>query len=481
MAINSNTKYGITPQGFVRMRLPEIQSNLFDRFESKVGQTVSRKPNSVIAIILSLVAEESDQQWQLAEYDYYARSPMTADDGSIDNTVMYSNVLRRGEEYTYFYEVCYGRNGFVLPANCQVKGSDGEKYNIAAPDIITLDNCVSVTLFIPNVTEGDSFGFILNKSVRVSYTAVTGDNVEAVYSKLLQQIPGDEWSGSILDGNLVLNQADRRYGGTVVPTETFNVIEVGSPIKFVAENYGPLDPLLKTVTFINTNYDGWTAASNESAAYVGRNLETATELRQRYAAAVFRTSRAMKESIKAALLDLPDVDSVTVYENRSDEIVDGMKPHSFEVIIHGGDDIQIAQTILEKGPIGIDSNGSIEMTVIDSEGTPEKVYFNRPKEIPIYIQVTVWEYKEENLPGDLVNTIKDIIIESGSNLGMGKDVIAQRFLGPIYSKVNGIGYMDIVVSEDDQVYTEKSIPIDRGEIAVFDAEHITVAMEIKSC
>ena len=317
--------------------------------------------------------------------------------------------------------------------------------------------------------------------MRVSYTAVTGDNVEAVYSKLLQQISGDEWSGSILDGNLVLNQTDRRYGGTVVPTETFTVIEVGTPIKFVAENYGPLDPLLKTVTSINTNYDGWTAASNESAAYVGRNLETTTELRQRYAAAVFRTSRAMKESIKAALLDLPDVDSVTVYENRSDEIVDGMKPHSFEVIIHGGDDIQIAQTILEKGPIGIDSNGSIEMTVIDSEGTPEKVYFNRPKEIPIYIKVTVWEYKEENLPGDLVNTIKDIIIESGSNLGMGKDVIAQRFLGPIYSKVNGIGYMEIVVSEDDQVYTEKSIPIDRGEIAVFDAEHITVAMEIKSC
>ena len=52
MAINSNTKYGVTPQGFVRMRLPEIQSNLFDRFESKVGQAVSRKPNSVIAIIL---------------------------------------------------------------------------------------------------------------------------------------------------------------------------------------------------------------------------------------------------------------------------------------------------------------------------------------------------------------------------------------------------------------------------------------------
>lgn len=480
MAIDSNTNYGVTPQGFVRMRLPEIQSNLFSRLEQKLGQSVSRKPNSVIAILLGLVAEESDRQWQLAEYDYYARSPMTADDGSIDNTIMYSNVLRRAEEYTYFYEVCYGRNGFVLPANCQVKGNDGEKYNIAAPALITLDNCVSVTLTIRSVTAGEVFGFILNKKLRVSYTATDVDNVSAVYSKVLQQITGDEWSGRILDDNLVLQQTERRYGGIVVPTETFVVVEVGSPIKFIAENYGAIEPLLNTVTSINTNYDGWTAASNESEAYVGRNPETVTELRQRYAAAVYRTSRSMKESIRAALMDLPDVDSVTVYENRMDEEVDGMKPHSFEVIIHGGDDIQIAQTILEKGPIGIDSNGTIEMAVADTEGVQEKIYFSRPREIAIYVQVMVHEYSEESLPGDLVNTIKDIIVKSGSNLGMGKDVIAQRFLGPIYSGTNGIGYIDLGISIDGENYIGQSIAIDRGEIATFSADRITVAMEIKS-
>lgn len=480
MAIDSNTNYGVTPQGFVRMRLPEIQGNLFSRLEQKLGQSVSRKPNSVIAILLGLVAEESDRQWQLAEYDYYARSPMTADDGSIDNTVMYSNVMRRTEEYTFFYEVCYGRNGFVLPANCQVKGNDGEKYNIAAPALITLDNCVSVTLAIRSVTAGEVFGFILNKKLRVSYTATDDDNASAVYSKVLQQITGDEWSGSILDDNLVLQQTDRRYGGTVVPTETFVVVEVGSPIKFVAENYGSIEPLLNTVTSINTNYDGWTAASNESEAYVGRDPETVTELRQRYAAAVYRTSRSMKGSIRAALLDLPDVDSVTVYENRRDVEENGMKPHSFEVIVHGGDDIQIAQTILEKGPIGIDSNGSIEMAVVDTEGVQEKIYFNRPKEMPIFVQVTVHEYPEESLPGDLVNTIKDIIVESGNNLGMGKDVIAQRFLGPIYSGTNGIGYIDLVVSSDGENYTWQSISINRGEIATFSSNRITVAMEITS-
>lgn len=480
MAIDSNTQYGVTPKGFVRMRLPEIQKNLFDRFESEVGQTVNRKPDSVIAILLGLIAEESDRQWQLAEYDYYARSPMTADDGSIDNTIIYSSVLREREEYTYLYESCSGRNGFMLPANSQVKGGDGEKYNIAAPDLITIDNCISVTLAIREVKAGDVFGFILNKKLRISYTATADDNISSVYSNILSQITGDEWSGSVLDNNLVLAQADRRYGGTVVPTETFAIVEVVSPIKFIAENYGPINPLLNTVTTINTKYDGWTAASNESAAYVGKNPETTTELRQRYAAKVFGTSRSMKESVKAALMNLSDVDSVTVYENRKDEFVDGMKPHSFEVVIHGGDDIQIAQTILNVGPIGIDTNGAIEMTVLDSEGTPEKIYFNRPIEIPIYVRVVVYEYKEETLPGDLVKTIKDIIIESGSGLDMGEDVIAQRFLGPIYKAVDGIGYMEFSVSTDNQEYTDKSIPIARGEIASFDISRIVVAMEIES-
>lgn len=120
------------------------------------------------------------------------------------------------------------------------------------------------------------------------------------------------------------------------------------------------------------------------------------------------------------------------------------------------------------------------MTVLDSEGTPEKIYFNRPIEIPIYVRVVVYEYKEETLPGDLVKTIKDIIIESGSGLDMGEDVIAQRFLGPIYKAVDGIGYMEFSVSTDNQEYTDKSIPIARGEIASFDISRIVVAMEIES-
>ena len=82
------------------------------------------------------------------------------------------------------------------------------------------------------------------------------------------------------------------------------------------------------------------------------------------------------------------------------------------------------------------------------------------------------------MPGDLVNTVKKIVVDTGKKLNMGVDVISQRFVGPIYSEVNGIAYLDISISKDGSNYVDKSIPIDRGEVATFSIERVTVAMEI---
>lgn len=466
--------YGVTPNGFVRMRLPEIQEDLFKRYEAKVGQSVSRKPNSVIGVIIGLLAYESDLQWQLEEANYYARSPMTADEGSIDNTLAYTNVMRRAAEHTFLYLVCYGRNNMILPANCQVKDNSGEKYNIDGQSQISLDNCVSVTLNA-RFAVGRKYDIVLDDDLHIEYTAKDDDNISRVYLSLLGQVKG-KWSAGISDGNIVLERSDRRYGGTCVVSESLAVVKVGSPIKFIAENAGAIEPV--SVNSINTNYDGWYSVNNESDAYVGRDAETVTELRQRYASAVFKQSMTMKESIKAAILDLTDVKACTVYENRSDGVVDEMLPHSVEVIVHGGDDLEIATTIIQRLSAGIDTNGAIEVLVEDSEGTQEKVYFNRPKEIPIYVMVKIHEYKEETLPGDLVNIVKQIVVSEGEALGMGKDVIAQRFVGPIYKATQGIGYIELSVSTDGVDYTEKSIEIGRGEVSVYSAERVTVALEL---
>lgn len=470
-------EYGVTVNGFVRKRLPEIREDIFKRLEQNLGSTVSRQPNSMIGVLVGVYAAELDRMWQLLERDYYDRSPISASEGSLDNTLAYTNVQRKKAQASYLYAVCYGRSGMVLPANCQIKDASGYKWNIIEESTITLNDCVHVTLEVETPTKGKIYSVQFDNDAVIKYTAQENDTALVVAVALASQSV-EKWQGSIVEGKLVFERSDRRYGAVVVPNESFVVTQVGSPIRFDCEEYGEIEPLLNSVNYINTNYDGWFSVSNESETYVGRDYETASEVRQRYASAVFRNSIGMKESIKAALLELQDVTSVTIYENRTDETVDGLKPHSFQAIVFGGDEEAIARTILNVAPLGIDTNGEICVRIEDSEGAAQDVCFSRPHEVQIYVKVIIKEYNEEILPGDAIDKIKNIVFEQISKLSMGNDVIYQRLLGPIYSGVDGISYIECSVSKDGKTYKQENIPIGRGELAVTKLANITVALEL---
>nr|DAH87880.1 MAG TPA: Baseplate wedge protein [Caudoviricetes sp.] len=470
-------EYGVTVNGFVRKRLPEIREDIFKSLEQKLGSSVSRQPNSMIGVLVGVYAAELDRMWQLLERDYYDRSPISAGEGSLDNTLAYTNVQRKKAQASYLYAVCYGRSGMILPANCQIKDTSGYKWNIIEESTITLNDCVHVTLDVATPAEGKVYSVQFDNDAVIKYTAKTGDTALVVAVALASQSVL-KWQGNVLDGKLVFERSDRRYGAVVVPNESFVVTQVGSPIRFDCEEYGAIEPLLNSVTYINTNYDGWFSVSNESETYVGRNYETASEVRQRYASAVFKNSVGMVESIKAALMELQDVTSVTIYENRTDETVDGLKPHSFQAIVFGGDEEAIARTILNVAPLGIDTNGEICVRIEDSEGAAQDVCFSRPHEVQIYVKVIIKEYNEEILPGDAIDKIKNIVFEQISKLSMGNDVIYQRLLGPIYSGVDGISYIECSVSKDGKTYKQENIPIGRGELAVTKIANITVALEL---
>lgn len=470
-------EYGVTVNGFVRKRLPEIREDIFKSLEQNLGSTVSRQPNSMIGVLVGVYAAELDRMWQLLERDYYDRSPISASEGSLDNTLAYTNVQRKKAQASYLYAVCYGRSGMVLPANCQIKDASGYKWNIIEESTITLNDCVHVTLEVETPTKGKVYSVQFDNDAVIKYTAQKNDTALIVAVALASQSV-EKWQGSIVEGKLVFERSDRRYGAVVVPNESFVVTQVGSPIRFDCEEYGEIEPLLNSVNYINTNYDGWFSVSNESETYVGRDYETASEVRQRYASAVFRNSIGMKESIKAALLELQDVTSVTIYENRTDETVDGLKPHSFQAIVFGGDEEAIARTILNVAPLGIDTNGDICVRIEDSEGAEQDVCFSRPHEVQIYVKVVIKEYNEEILPGDAIDKIKNIVVEQIGKLSMGNDVIYQRFLGPIYSGVDGIIYIECSVSKDSQTYKQENISIERSELAVTKLANVTVALEL---
>lgn len=470
------TSYGVTDTGFVRKRLAEIKSDMESNTAAAFGVAISTKPNSVIGQQIGVFAAAIDDLWQIAEDVYNAMYPNTANGTSLSNAVGYSGLTRLNAANTKIYEVCYGIPGTTIPSGAQIQGTDSEYYETTSAATISLSNAVSLSVTLASVSNGTTYSATIDGTT-ISKTAGSSDTVNSVLVALTSGVPSG-WSASVSNNILTYTQTDRINGKTVSYSTSLTIVNVGSPIEFYAVNTGALDPAIGTVKNIITQVSGWASANNESASYPGRDLETDTEIRQRYASTVSAQGSAMVESIRANLLEnVTGVTAAIVFENTGDTTDgDGRPPHSIEAIVQGGDEEDIANMIWKKKAGGIDTYGSIDVEITDSQGINHTMYFNRPTEVTVYLRCTVHEDSESELGGDAPQTIAELLLARGNLQTVGQDVILQKLAAYVIQNVSGISYIELEGSTNGSSYSTTNISINVRSLAVFDAARIEVTV-----
>lgn len=145
-----------------------------------------------------------------------------------------------------------------------------------------------------------------------------------------------------------------------------------------------------TVNRIMTPTMGWESVSNSGAAVTGTVIETDAELRARQAESVAQPSQSMKQGLQGALSALADVSRCYVYENDT-SITDenGVPSHSVCCIVEGGDDEEIARTILFRKGCGCGTHGTTEITVQDDDEQDYKIKFSRPRQVDVDIEIEI--------------------------------------------------------------------------------------------
>lgn len=202
---------------------------------------------------------------------------------------------------------------------------------------------------------------------------------------------------------------------------------------------GPISGLSGTVTEIDTPITGWSSVTNSADAQLGTNEETDVELRARRERSVARDAQAIIDAIFAAVANVPGVTQTVVLENDTDSVdANGLPPHSFQVIVVGGVDEDIADVIWLKKPAGILSFGDITTQIIDSQGIPHDISFSRPTTVDVYVEVDLTTFPEYPTNGD--DLIKQAIVDyangdlvAGRGFGLSDDVIYTRLYTPINS------------------------------------------------
>jgi uncharacterized phage protein gp47/JayE len=192
---------------------------------------------------------------------------------------------------------------------------------------------------------------------------------------------------------------------------------------------GAISAAPNTVTNIQTLMPGWQTATNPQSAFPGAPVETDATLRKRQSVSTSLPAITPRESIAAAVANVPGVGRTSVHDNDSDFYDQNLvPPHSIAVIVEGGDAMAIAQAIALKKNTGCGTYGTTQQVVFDQQGVPLTVDFFYLIEIPIFVTIQV-----QPLPGYLETTgtlIMDVIAAYIQNSQIGEYVYASRLAAP---------------------------------------------------
>jgi uncharacterized phage protein gp47/JayE len=474
----------VTENGFVKKTYPELKTYYETSFQEIFGD-IDLDPLGPFGQLIGLLAKRDADIWDGAEEIYNTRNPNAAEGISLDNISAETGVIRQSATKTVIYDVfLYGNEGTIVSIGNKARQSIGDYTDI---DYLLLEDVTISTSFTRYVEIeidnpggiGETYTITID-GVPYSYVSISGDDAISIATELKDIIEADSFDGTVSqDGAiLMIEQIISSFDISFTANIALNLLASGGD--FESEETGSYTVPSNTLNTIVTPISGWDNVNNSSAGITGRNRETDEELRIRRANTLVIGNATEDAIVNAVSNNVVGVSQVMIMSNRTDVTnIDGLPPHSFEVVVVGGDDDDIAQNIWDTMPAGIATYGNVSIIIKDSEGRDQEILFSRPVAKYIWVKVKRDLYDEEIYPIDGDDAIKNYILQwSLTNQPISKDVIRQRLSTPIY-QVSGVGDIEIWLDGtasplDPPTYLEQNIIIAVREYADFAIDRMIV-------
>lgn len=472
-------RYGLTENGPNPKRLDVILDEMHESLTNKLGVNTRQNPQSLFNHVLTNVADGIAELWEYGSDIYYSQYPSSAEGSSLDNCLQFGGITREMPAKSYYYILCSGLDGTVIPAGTILATDTNPATNLVSVDSaeITRSKFNTAVVVVASENNTAALSIVLNGTL----------HTDSTLEKLAEKIDGDEFTASYADGELTIASADETANNTMVLSENLTTKQVGTVVSFPTEEYGDIVIPNGVVTKIVKSVAGLQSVINVGSYIAGRLTETDGEFRKSHIDKIYNRSSRMLESIRSAILEnVQGVQTVAVYENDTNVTDDmGRPPHSVEIVADGGDKTEIAQQIFNTKAGGIstyctdDANG-VTVTLKGAYGEDIDIRFNRPTKVYVYFQVGVTFSTKTNPPTNYAELIKDTILSCMEEVEAGSDVVPQKFTDELYKKVSGVDYFDIRLhsssdpSESPIDYQERSVSISARERAVTSESKIGV-------
>lgn len=480
----SDSDFGLKPEGFNRKRLDDIKLKIEEDLTDAFG-ALNLGPDSVFGQLVGIFSNANDQVWQEMENVYFSQYIATAEGTSLDNAVALQGLVRLEAQKTKVTLAVTGHQGVIIPAGSQVQIQGGGAIFTNPHDgEITRLNVFRGTI-IPNIALSETIYSVFIDGQAFSINSGMGATIQSIIDDIVEEINIKSADVTATDlGNesfeIVTNDFNESF--SLMGSSNFTILSRTSPILFEAVNTGSIQALVGTVNEIITPVSGWQSVTNYIEGLTGRARETDAELRLRARGSRVLGSGSV-EAIQARLRqNVLNVVTALVFENRT-AFVDqlGRPPHSFEAVVLGGADDAIAKEIWDNKPAGIETFGTEEVYITDSNGDSQLIKFSRPVRIYIWIKCQI-RVGSGTFPINGTDVIRTSLADFGNdNFNIGEKILYQQFYEPVYD-VAGVleAILEFGTSDSEHEaplsYDSANIDIAETQIGVFSSDRVTVTI-----
>ena len=480
--------YGITANGFVRMRLPEIRQQIIQALNAKASARagkavqVETSPNSLTGIFIATMAEREAALWEHLEATYYAMYPNSAEGINLDNAVSFTGVQRHGEVHSTVYALIKAEEGTVVSAASTEVLLNQTVFRLVNDITVSQNVAAAFRVEIATLSDDAVYTITVNGATH-AIAAQVGTTASTILNSIVTFLQSSGLNAELVNGG-VNAEVDGRNSVSVGVSPTLVLDEIESVVLLRAEEPGPVEVPANSLTGINTSNTNIHGVRNIVPGTAGRLTEKDNELAERYPDGPFRLGSGTLPAIRANLIqNVPGIIDLLIIENASDETdSEGRPAGSIETIVRGGDETEIRDELLRVSAAGTPLYGLSQATRRDSEGTPHTVGLTRPTPVYVWVAARIILKEGATVNASTFQLIQQQIVRQGNEYKSGADVIRQEFIGPIYDTTDSIFELELTMFGTPQAsyvpslgeYTENNVIIGSREYASFAISRVAV-------
>ena len=480
----------LTAYGLERDNRTQIINKLSSLFRDYFGNDLLLTNDSIAGMFVSLLAELKLEGEKLAEDIYYSRTLNGAEGIYLDDLLGRYGFTRRGKlpgsgavQIHYDY--------VTTPSNRQFNQGD----EVSAENSITYEsddnyvfvqNIVGQRLDASGITPGTYNVSIRNTSteeVVVQQVTLTGPSVSE-RQQFVQDL-ASVWLTNTTDNINFVQVIDQilyvGYNSALsfvsITEPTYfemspKVGELWTQVEVTAQTEGYYELPQGGVTGISPTFTGFIEATNVDEFYPGAENESDAEYRARFVATRGTFPSSTREGMLDEIRDLDGVESVRIYDNPTLTDMVSAPALTFNTVVRGGSNQDIAQTIYDNKPINVNTSGSTSISINTSDGDVEIINFTKAEPYLADVRLNYRLNSTSPLTAAERSLIENNIINLFEAVRMGDTIYNTQLISAVLSSLPANRLTTITVEVKRSIEPEGSYS--QSDIETLFSEYVTL-------